>query len=187
MKKIVAKPWQYINYIPHFPELNEEKLGKFLKAKTVRRKIRQALTGSHVAADVLTPPPVLCCPHEETLFILNGKHRLTMAALLDGLAVEVVIPETVSDIEHGLSPKWLGGMTVENVCDLFMNKQSYIDLCKDHGVLNLMNLMFKEREKIERVFGPDSEKMRLVETGNNPNFTWNVIVRASQIAKRTSG
>ncbi len=162
MKKIVASTQQYLKFIPHFPELDEEKLRKFQTAKTTTRRIRQKETGRHIVANVLTPPPILCCPHGDSLFILNGKHRLTVAALLGSWLVEVVIPETISDIEHGLSPKWLGGMTVEQICNLFINKNFYVDLCRTHGITKLLHLWITEREKIVRVFGSKSASMHLI-------------------------
>ena len=151
MEKIIAYPGVYLGFLPHYPELDAEKLHRFKNVHVAHRRVRQSHRGSHEVGDVLAAPPILCCTHNDSFYILNGKHRTVVAAIL-GYPIELALIENRSEIRHSIAREWMGGLNSDELLEQFDNRHSWVDHCAAHGVHSIAQLAKKEHGKIRSVF-----------------------------------
>lgn len=152
MEKFIAYPETFLSFKPHFPFLEQSKLERIARAGKTHRKVRNRAKGQHISGDVLNTPPVLCTPHTDSFYIMNGKHRLVTGSVLD-IPVEVALVETAADIEHCLSQNWCGGIPIEKLLEQYHRRNFYVDFCEAQNAGTIYGLAKNHGKMIRSVFG----------------------------------
>lgn len=132
MQKRILTPEGCGNLIPHFPELNDEKLKRLNRISTRMSKFVQ---GQRIV--VMDTPPILIL---EDQYILNGKHRAYWATL-NRFNLEACIAVDGPDIIYHTPHCTYGETGLEGVLEAYKNQAIYISLCNKIGIYTISDFI----------------------------------------------
>lgn len=132
MKKVILTPQQCGLLIPHWPELDTEKLKKLGRMVT-----RTSSFAPRQNTLVMAAPPILIT---EENYILNGKHRAFTAAK-HGYSLEAYRVQNEHDIFYHTPRDAYEDVGLENVMEAFGNRAIYISFCRSNGINCISDLL----------------------------------------------
>ncbi|HBB02849.1 MAG: hypothetical protein US89_C0007G0032 [Candidatus Peregrinibacteria bacterium GW2011_GWF2_38_29] len=155
--KLILEPEDMIELVPHWPELDADKLARIARRGLNHVKIHNRFTGGHISADVLNVPPITVCDsnlHPGRGYIINGKNRATIALLIRAPLVAINV-ETRNDIEHCLPRECFGDITTQGTLESFENRLVYERRCQAEGVSTMSDLLIANVGTILKVLSAD--------------------------------
>ena len=145
--------------VPHFPELDMEKLGRIVTRVTTRRGLHDQKLGTTVYEDVLAVPPILLRPSvtvEGRWTILNGKHRAVIAVLRRA-PLEVAIVTRRESIPHHVPRVAFGDLDIDRVQDLYDNAATWESLCVRQDAGTILDLIRKSSADLNAIVSENDE------------------------------
>jgi hypothetical protein len=136
--------------VPHYPELDMDKLGRIVTRTTTKRGISNQKTGQTEYANVLAVPPLLLRPSvtvQGRWTILNGKHRAVIA-VLRRVPLEVAIVSSRNSIPHHVPRVAFGDLDIERIQELYDEAAKWETLCVNQGVGTVLDLMRKSSDAL---------------------------------------
>lgn len=150
VRKRIITPSQSALLVPHWYELDEEKLERLGSIPTKQLKLPGG--GREV---VLACPPIVIDP---TGYLVNGKHRAVMS-VSRRQNLEAIVVETPNDVRHHVPKESYGpdeGDGPAKLIEALANKNTYLNAIHAQGVYTVRDLVVKylafPKEKLSKSF-----------------------------------
>lgn len=150
IRKQVLSPTEVGDLVPHWPDLDPDKI-EGIGTRTNRRiRLRVDGKGNHTTHNVLAVPEIILCPSlidSTKTFILNGKHR-SVVSIVGGFNLAAYVVEDHRDIQNCLPKKALGDMTRDKISELFERRAFFENFCRRISIPDMRTLVNRKVEGI---------------------------------------
>ncbi len=130
MRKLVLTSEECEKLIPHWYELDMNKLNQLGRVKTRKSNFDKSQF-------VMSSEGILIT---DKGYILNGKHRACWS-VISGLNTEAYEVKNCNDILHHTPLRAFGDLEPTNIVEAFLTRFDYISLCQREGIYSIKDLV----------------------------------------------
>jgi hypothetical protein len=132
MQKKILNPSECSQLIPHWYDINPEKISKIDHAIT-----RMSRFGYGERREVMSVPAILI---SDDNYILNGRHRAYLAAKR-GYSLETCIVSSPKEIAFHTPKETIADLSIEELIESFNKRNTYISICNNKGIYSIKDLI----------------------------------------------